>query len=182
MIDLLQTKIRVVSRETGQEVNQIYLTEPLFFLHTINAYEDSNHLVVDICCYKDPKMLDCMYLEALRVCFREHCLMDACTETKICLNRAPSRSRIMRNCSVVGRNVSFCHFSRMWDSMATWTVSLIRIHLLPGRRMAPFSSGRMNCVRWAAKRRASITTFTILESIATFTPSMRMSTLIIRER
>ena len=43
------------------------MADAFFFLHTINAYEDDNHLVLDICCYKNAKMLDCMYIEALQV-------------------------------------------------------------------------------------------------------------------
>jgi len=43
------------------------MADAFFFLHTINAYEDDNHVVVDICCYKNAKMLDCMYIDALQV-------------------------------------------------------------------------------------------------------------------
>ena len=35
--------------------------------HTINAYEESGQIVVDISCYKNPNMLYCMNLEALQV-------------------------------------------------------------------------------------------------------------------
>ena len=37
-----------------------------FFLHTINAYEEKGHLVVDICAYDSPDMMDCMYIEKLQ--------------------------------------------------------------------------------------------------------------------
>ena len=45
------------------------MTDAFFFLHTVNAFEteDGRHLVVDICCYNDARMLDCMYIEALQV-------------------------------------------------------------------------------------------------------------------
>ena len=63
----MKTKIRLVSRRTGRETSVTYMADALFFLHTINAYEDDNHIIVDICCYKNAKMLDCMYIEALEV-------------------------------------------------------------------------------------------------------------------
>jgi len=61
-----QTKIRLISRRTGKETSVAYMADAFFFLHTINAYEDDNHVVVDICCYKNAKMLDCMYIDALQ--------------------------------------------------------------------------------------------------------------------
>ena len=57
----------MISRKTGAELSEKYVTEAFFFLHTVNAYEADNHLVVDICCYANAKMLDCMYIEALEV-------------------------------------------------------------------------------------------------------------------
>jgi carotenoid isomerooxygenase len=57
----------VISRKTGLELPVQYVTEAFFFLHTINAFEADNHLIVDICCYSNAKMLDCMYIEALEV-------------------------------------------------------------------------------------------------------------------
>ena len=80
-------------RETGKRHPIKYQTSPFFYLHTINAYEDDGHLVIDICCYAryilssfllcqvrsnicillhasdisplSPAMLNCMYLEEL---------------------------------------------------------------------------------------------------------------------
>nr|XP_053636980.1 uncharacterized protein LOC128692030 [Cherax quadricarinatus] len=71
LIDALQwwekeTKIHVVSRETGTVTNTQYVTETFFFLHTINAYEDSDHIVLDIASYKNAEMLQCMFVEALK--------------------------------------------------------------------------------------------------------------------
>lgn len=45
----------------------VYLTSAFFFLHIINAYEDDEHLVVDICCYENADMLHCMTFEMLEV-------------------------------------------------------------------------------------------------------------------
>lgn len=34
-------------------------------MHIINQYEDEDHVIIDICCYKDPEMINCMYLESI---------------------------------------------------------------------------------------------------------------------
>ena len=39
------------SRESGKRHPIKYQTSPFFYLHTINAYEDDSHIVLDICCY-----------------------------------------------------------------------------------------------------------------------------------
>ena len=44
-----------------------YLSAAFFFLHIINAYEDNNHIVIDVCCYENADMLKCMSIEALEV-------------------------------------------------------------------------------------------------------------------
>lgn len=50
------------------EVPIKYLANAFFYLHTVNAFEsDDDHLIIDICCYENAKMLDCMYIEALQV-------------------------------------------------------------------------------------------------------------------
>ncbi|XP_045135882.1 carotenoid isomerooxygenase-like isoform X1 [Portunus trituberculatus] len=71
LIDALQwfekeTKIHVVRRDTGRVTTTQYVTETFFFLHTINAYEDRGHIVLDIAAYKDAEMLHCMFVEALK--------------------------------------------------------------------------------------------------------------------
>ncbi|XP_037071797.1 carotenoid isomerooxygenase-like [Pollicipes pollicipes] len=60
------TRFIVIDRNTNTATNIAYQTSPLFFLHTINAYEEDCHLIVDLCAYKDAEMLDCMYVEALK--------------------------------------------------------------------------------------------------------------------
>jgi carotenoid isomerooxygenase len=57
----------VISRKTRAELPVQYVTEAFFFLHTVNAFEADDHLIVDICCYANAKMLDCMYIDALEV-------------------------------------------------------------------------------------------------------------------
>lgn len=59
------TFIYLLCRHTG-DLKYTFETEALFYLHLINTYEWDDHVVVDICCYKNPSMLDCMYVEAMR--------------------------------------------------------------------------------------------------------------------
>ncbi|KAK4302243.1 hypothetical protein Pmani_025648 [Petrolisthes manimaculis] len=71
LIDALQwwekeTKIHVVRRDTGRVTTTQYVTETFFFLHTINAYEDRDHIVLDIAAYKNAEMLHCMFVDALK--------------------------------------------------------------------------------------------------------------------
>lgn len=56
----------MVRRDTGRVTTTQYVTETFFFLHTINAYEDRGHIVLDIAAYKDAEMLHCMFVEALK--------------------------------------------------------------------------------------------------------------------
>ncbi|XP_045461603.1 carotenoid isomerooxygenase [Harmonia axyridis] len=58
-------QINVISRKTGTLCRKFY-AESFFFLHIINQYEDSEHIVIDICIYRDPSMLDCMYVETMK--------------------------------------------------------------------------------------------------------------------
>ena len=71
------TLIHVIPRATSfqksdtQDENGVitFRTQSFFFLHTINAYEEArgNRVILDLCAYKDPSMIDCMYKEALEV-------------------------------------------------------------------------------------------------------------------
>jgi len=56
----------LVNKITGCHHPIKYVTKSFFFLHTINAYEDSDHVVVDICSYDSPAMMDCMFLDKLQ--------------------------------------------------------------------------------------------------------------------
>lgn len=58
------TLFHVICRQTGQR-KFTFKAAPFFYLHTINAHERGDYIVVDICCYRDPSVLDCMYIEAL---------------------------------------------------------------------------------------------------------------------
>lgn len=58
----------LLSRETGKEVKR-FRTEALFYLHIINCYEHHGKLVVDLCAYKDAKVIDGMYIQAIEVSY-----------------------------------------------------------------------------------------------------------------
>ena len=61
-----QTRIILVRRRDGQ-LFKTFLAEAFFYLHIVNSYEEDNHVIIDICCYKDATVLDCMYVDALMV-------------------------------------------------------------------------------------------------------------------
>lgn len=59
------TRIRVVELATGA-VKGTYETEPFFAFHHVNAYEDGDELVLDLCAYDDASIVESLYLENLR--------------------------------------------------------------------------------------------------------------------
>ncbi|EFN69094.1 Beta,beta-carotene 15,15'-monooxygenase [Camponotus floridanus] len=61
------TLIHIISRKTGQLV-RTFIAETFFFFHIINQFEtrDGEYVVLDICCYRDPKMLEYMYIDAMK--------------------------------------------------------------------------------------------------------------------
>ncbi|KAJ8679360.1 hypothetical protein QAD02_015147 [Eretmocerus hayati] len=61
------THIQLISRKSGK-VEQTFVAESFFFLHIINQYEteDGSYVILDICCYRDAQMLDCMYVESMQ--------------------------------------------------------------------------------------------------------------------
>lgn len=52
---------------TDGQLFKTFFAEAFFYLHIVNCYEEDNHVIVDICCYKDASVLDCMYVDALMV-------------------------------------------------------------------------------------------------------------------
>lgn len=45
----------------------VYLAPAFFYLHIVNAYEDKDHIVLDLCCYETSAMLKCMAMDILEV-------------------------------------------------------------------------------------------------------------------
>ncbi|KAH8388452.1 hypothetical protein KR093_006574 [Drosophila rubida] len=99
------TLFHLVERATGKLL-QSYESEAFFYLHIINAYEQDAHVVVDICSYKNPEMINCMYLEAIAnmqtnpdyaKLFRGRPLRFV-----LPLGAAPNKRRLVKSMSLVG--------------------------------------------------------------------------------
>lgn len=58
------TLFHVICRRSGER-KFTFKAAPFFFLHIINAHERGDYIAIDICCYRDPSVLDCMYVEAM---------------------------------------------------------------------------------------------------------------------
>ena len=59
-------KFHLINKKTGRKFPIKFVSKAFFFLHTINAYEEADHMVVDICCYDSPAMMDLMFIEKLQ--------------------------------------------------------------------------------------------------------------------
>lgn len=59
------TLIHAVCRRSGKRKFTVKAAT-FFFMHIINTYETDDHIVVDICCYRDPAVLDCLYTDAIK--------------------------------------------------------------------------------------------------------------------
>ncbi|XP_028405573.1 carotenoid isomerooxygenase-like [Dendronephthya gigantea] len=55
----------VISRESGEVVRTIK-SEHFFFFHVVNAYDEGNEIVLDICCYSDAGFFQRLYLQEIR--------------------------------------------------------------------------------------------------------------------
>ncbi|XP_014472372.1 PREDICTED: carotenoid isomerooxygenase-like isoform X2 [Dinoponera quadriceps] len=61
------TLIHVISRGTGRLV-RTFVSETFFFFHIINQFEtrDEQYVVLDICCYRDSKLIEHLYVESVK--------------------------------------------------------------------------------------------------------------------
>jgi carotenoid cleavage dioxygenase-like enzyme len=59
------TEFVAFDRRTGK-VAQRWSGEPIFLFHHINAFEEGDDLVVDLCAYRDARLIDDLYLGKLR--------------------------------------------------------------------------------------------------------------------
>jgi beta,beta-carotene 9',10'-dioxygenase len=55
----------IVDRAQGRLLGRV-VGEPFFAFHHVNAYEDAGELVIDLCAYDDPGIIDDLYLDVLR--------------------------------------------------------------------------------------------------------------------
>jgi carotenoid cleavage dioxygenase-like enzyme len=58
-------RIHAFDRETGA-LRRSWTADPFFVFHTINAYEDGDELVVDLCAHRDASIIDLLNLDGLR--------------------------------------------------------------------------------------------------------------------
>lgn len=61
----LGTRIHAFDRRTGA-LTQSWTADPFFVFHTINAYEDGDALVLDLCAYEDASIIGLLELDRLR--------------------------------------------------------------------------------------------------------------------
>jgi carotenoid cleavage dioxygenase-like enzyme len=59
------TRLRVLDLESGGS-SGTFETEPFFAFHHVNAYEDGDELVLDLCAYDDARIVGSLSLETLR--------------------------------------------------------------------------------------------------------------------
>ncbi|KAG7156258.1 Carotenoid isomerooxygenase-like 1 [Homarus americanus] len=58
--------IHIIDRKTWKQVKTRYITDPFFFMHVANAYEEGEHIVIDMPTYKNSSMLHNMFIKTLR--------------------------------------------------------------------------------------------------------------------
>ena len=61
----LKSRIHLIDRQTGQVV-KTFLVENFFAFHHVNAYEEANKVVVDVCGYPDTTILNAFYMCSLK--------------------------------------------------------------------------------------------------------------------
>jgi len=61
----LGTRFTLLDRETG-EAKGPFTTDAFFGFHHVNAYEDGDELVADVCVFEDARIVEDLYLERLR--------------------------------------------------------------------------------------------------------------------
>lgn len=60
------THFYIVEKETGELILDFRSIEPCFAFHHINAFEDGDDIVVDLCAFDGPDIIDALYLSRLR--------------------------------------------------------------------------------------------------------------------
>lgn len=65
----LQVQFNLISRELGT-LSYKFFAKAFFYLHIINQYETEDYVIIDICIYRDPAMLECMYIDSMKVSYK----------------------------------------------------------------------------------------------------------------
>ncbi len=61
----LGVRIHAFDRETGT-LHRTWTTDPFFVFHTINAFEDGDDIVIDLCAHEDASIIELLELDKLR--------------------------------------------------------------------------------------------------------------------
>ncbi len=86
------TRITLVDRATG-ETKHVFETEARFAFHHVNAFEQGDEVVVDICNMADPSIISDLYIEKLRTAPELHTMPHL---ERFTLNTATGTARIDR--------------------------------------------------------------------------------------
>lgn len=60
-----KTRFYLIDRKSGKLAYTFY-AETFFYFHIINQYEKNNHVVIDICCYEDPEIINSLYIDSMK--------------------------------------------------------------------------------------------------------------------
>ncbi|GFV47804.1 beta,beta-carotene 15,15'-dioxygenase [Trichonephila clavipes] len=83
---------RLMDRETGIEIETKYVTNAFFFFHHINTYEEDGHLVTDLITYADSNVLDCLFLDQMRLGKLPNTVLGGFTRFVLPLNTSLDKS------------------------------------------------------------------------------------------
>ena len=77
-----KTRFYLIRRKDEKVVKTKYIGEPFVFFHTINAFEDNNQVVIDICCYPDNKVITSFSEKKLKGVHENHEKLDTFSEVR----------------------------------------------------------------------------------------------------
>lgn len=60
------TRFHVIEKSTGNHYKLKYQSDALYHWHTINAYEDGDHIVLDVVAYDDASVIEKYFLTRMR--------------------------------------------------------------------------------------------------------------------
>lgn len=58
------TRIILIDRATGA-LKHVFYVDPFYFLYIINQYEKDDHVVIDLCCYRNAEIIDETFVDKL---------------------------------------------------------------------------------------------------------------------
>lgn len=55
----------MIDKSTGKLISSNYVSDAFAFFHTINGYQEDDHIVCDICCYEDGSIVNALFADTL---------------------------------------------------------------------------------------------------------------------